>query len=254
MREKIIEFYDSCDENVRLNENSVHYIEFLTSIKFFEKFFPKNSKILDACAGTGAYAFHLAEQGHHVTAGDIAPRNVEVMKEKQVLNPLLDEIYVGDTLDLTRFSAQSFDVVLCMGALYHLPDKQDRHNVVSECLRVLKKGGIFVGSYMNRFAVVLQNCNGNLGNIDEVLMFIKEGTEGPFYASSPKEIKTMMNDFSLEEIHHFGADGIGYLLYGITNLIDAEGFENWRQYHFATCEEESLLGYSYHGVYMGRKR
>ena len=254
MKKEIEEYYNEFNEDVRLKEDSVHYIEFLTTIKFFDKVFPRDSKILDACAGTGVYAFHLAKEGHRVIAGDITPGNVETMKKKQVQNSLLENIYMGDALDLSRFADESFDVVLCMGALYHLSRHKDRCKVVSECLRVLKSGGIFVGSYMNRLAVILQNCKENLDDIDELLRFHREGTEGPFYTSFPGEINAMMKDFSLEKLHHFGADGIGCVMYGIVNLITKKGFDNWRRYHYATCEEESILGYSFHGVYIGRKR
>ena len=253
MIDKLEKYYSELDEDNRLKKESVHYIEFLTTTTYFDKVFPEKCRILDPCAGTGSYAFYLAEQGHRVVAGDVVTLNVEMMKEKQTLNPVLDEVYLGDVLDLSRFADESFDVVLCMGALYHLLEKSERYKAVKECLRVLKKGGIFVGSHMNKCAVVLQNCQGDIEDIDEILTFIKDGKEEPFYVSSPSEIVEMMKDFSLEKLYHIGADGIGYLMYGIANLITKEGFERWRRYHFATCEEESILGYSYHGVYIGKK-
>ncbi|MEG1257216.1 hypothetical protein [Clostridium sp.] len=31
-----------------------------------------------------------------------------------------------------------------------------------------------------------------------------------------------------------------------------EDFDKWMEYHLETCKEESLLGYSQHGLFIGR--
>lgn len=42
---------------------------------YLKKFIKKGSVILDGCAGTGNYAFPLAESGYEVVAGDVVPAN-----------------------------------------------------------------------------------------------------------------------------------------------------------------------------------
>ncbi len=51
---------------------------------------------------------------------------------------------------MSVFESESFDAVLCMGAFYHLKSKEERRQCIAECLRVLKKGGIFILAYINR--------------------------------------------------------------------------------------------------------
>jgi 2-polyprenyl-3-methyl-5-hydroxy-6-metoxy-1,4-benzoquinol methylase len=68
----IINFYEcKCDEDGRLSSTRMSSVEFLTTMKYLKDICPSKSEILDACAGTGAYAFPLAEMGHNVTAGDL---------------------------------------------------------------------------------------------------------------------------------------------------------------------------------------
>lgn len=39
-------------------------------------------------------------------------------------------------------------------------------------------------------------------------------------------------------------DGIGYTMYPKINNSQDKVFEKWLEYHYATCEDESTLGYS----------
>lgn len=252
--EQLNAFYkNEGEEELRLQENGPQYLEFLTAVKYMEKFLPPNSKILDSCAGSGVYSFYLAKRGHAVTAGDIVPYNVNVISQKEKENRMLTVIYRGDARDLSRFADGSFDAVLCMGAFYHLHKEEERRRVVNESLRVLADNGLFFGTYMNRYAVILQNCKANLANIDEILRFAKDGREGIFYASTPEETERLMSSCGLKKLCHVALDGMGVFLYKTANLIDEEGLSKWREYHFAVCEEESLLGCGYHNMFIGRR-
>ena len=73
----IFDFYRTeCDESGRLSSQAGK-IEFLTTMNYIKKVSAKGCKILDACAGTGIYAFPLAECGYEVTAGDLIDVNVK---------------------------------------------------------------------------------------------------------------------------------------------------------------------------------
>lgn len=250
----LITFYETYgQEDYRLQKDSVHYIEFITATKYFQSLFPPNAKILDNCAGSGAYAFHLAERGHQVTAGDIVPLNVEIMKDKQEQTPLLHQIYLGDTLDMSQFPDSSFDVVLCMGAFYHLQTAKQRLQALQENLRVLKKSGLFVASYMNRYGVILGDSQGDLENLEEIMQFATNGIEDIFYASTPEEMHNFFTQSGLEKLKHIALDGMGIFMKETAKLLTQKGYERWINYHLQICEEESLLGSSYHGMWIGKK-
>jgi 2-polyprenyl-3-methyl-5-hydroxy-6-metoxy-1,4-benzoquinol methylase len=254
MIENLIKYYErEYNEDQRLIKDRAHAVEFLTTVRYFDKAFLKGSKVLDACAGTGIYSFYLADQGHKVTSGDIVEHNVSVIREKQLHRPVLKEIYTGSVLDLSRFEDESFDVVLCMGALYHLKDKCDRELAIKECLRVLKKEGVFAASYINKYAVILHNYEERLKNMDELLQYHRESYKEVFYGSTPEEITAVMSKAGLRTLYNIAADGIGYVINSKINSSSDENFNKWLQFHFDTCEEGNLLGYSLHALYLGIK-
>ncbi len=250
---QLITFYENEGrEELRLQKDGAHYLEFLTATAYLKRHLPANCSVLDSCAGTGAYAFFLAQAGHQVTCCDIVPYNVETIKQKQAKNPVLANILCADALNLHMLSAHSFQAVLCMGALYHLRDSAKRERAVEESLRLLQKNGLFICTYLNRYAVAMQNLQGSLSNIDEILHFIEDGQEGIFYASTPGELEELMQQAGISKVCHLALDGISALLHQLTNRINNEGLKQFHKYHMACCEEPSLLGYSYHNMFIGK--
>ena len=71
MKNYVVESYENYKEEDRLTTNNARKIEFITTTRIFDELFRNHSKILDCAAGTGAYAFYLADQGYDVTATDM---------------------------------------------------------------------------------------------------------------------------------------------------------------------------------------
>lgn len=253
MENNIINYYNTYDEDGRLFRNNVHQIEWITSMIYFQKLFKMGSYILDGCAGTGNYSFKLAELGHKVIAGDIVPHNVEIIKNKQNKNPILDDIYMGNITNLSHFESKTFDVVLCMGAFYHINDKS-RKIAIAECLRVLKPKGLLAISYINNTAVSILNLGDRLENMENVLTWYNNKTkDGIFLHMSPLEVEKLAKAYNTEIVAHIATDGISYLFSNKINTANKEDFEKWIQFHLQTCEDKSLLGYSLHGLAVLRK-
>lgn len=59
----IVNSYENYREEDRLTTNNARKLEFLTTVRVFNDLFPKQAKILDCAAGTGIYAFYLADRG-----------------------------------------------------------------------------------------------------------------------------------------------------------------------------------------------
>ena len=153
MKNYVVDSYEQYKEENRLTTNNARRIEFLTTAKVMDELLGKNLSTLDCAAGTGIYAFHLAEQGHQVTATDITPRHVEVMNHTLQEKPDQMKTAVLDATDMSCFADESFDVVLNMGPFYPLIDEEQRRKCLSECLRVLKKGGLLFTAYIPRYYV-----------------------------------------------------------------------------------------------------
>ncbi|MDL2253174.1 class I SAM-dependent methyltransferase [Ruminococcaceae bacterium OttesenSCG-928-I18] len=252
-QERLNRFYtEESPEELRLAEGGAQRVEFETARLYLRRYLPAASSVLDSCAGTGVYAFHLAHGGHRVAAGDLVERNVHFLRRHKDA-PLLDWIGTLDALDLSGFGDDTFDAVLCMGALYHLHTEKERARAVEESLRVLKPGGLLFATYMNRYAVIQNNALGPLSNLDEILRYAQDGQEGVFYASTPEETSALLRGFALETLCHLSLDGITNFLYTTAGLLDEQGLRRWETYHLSSCEVPSLLGAGYHNMIIGKK-
>jgi hypothetical protein len=74
-----------------------------------------------------------------------------------------------------------------------------------------------------------------------------------FYAAYPHETEKIAIDCGLLKLHHIGADGICGNLSDKLNSASDENFQKYMEYHYATCEDESIIGTSIHGLWIGRK-
>ena len=75
--EQINRTYDIFCEDKRLSSKSAK-VEFLTTVKYIEKYLKPGMKILDIGAGTGVYSLYFAEKGYEVSALELADNNVSV--------------------------------------------------------------------------------------------------------------------------------------------------------------------------------
>jgi len=227
----------------------MHMVEYLTTIRYFDRLFVPGSRILDVCAGAGRYSFYLADKGHIVTACDLVEHNVDIIKANPDADKLAD-IVVCNALALSRFEDSSFDVALCMGALYHLG--KNKQQAVSECVRVCKPGGIVVLAYITRTGAVLANINEDASNMDALLKMMDDTDESIFFNLWPHEMDDIAEKCGLERMHHVGTDMI-YPVSVKLNDASEESFQKYMAFHHQICEDPSVLGASIHGLWIGRK-
>lgn len=256
----ILDYYKNYDEDIRLIKDNAHKIEYITTVHFMDKLITRGSKILDIGAGTGRYAFYYADKGHKVTALDIVPKHVEIMKEKANEEYIDLDIRLGNALNLCGIEDNTYDVVLCLGPLYHFIDEADRRKVVKEALRVLKKDGVMAVAYINRYATFVNYINRKKSNVSEegIYNIAKTGLEfgderDCFYYSTYHEIEDMMSSFNITKISHISTDGIGGTLRDRLKEFNDNEFRSWMEYHLMTCQDESLIGYSQHGLFICKK-
>lgn len=82
---RIVEYYETYDEEGRLSKDKAYKLEFITTAHFLEKNIGKDDRILDVGAGTGEYSLYFAEKGCQVTALDLSPKHVKIIKEKSMM-------------------------------------------------------------------------------------------------------------------------------------------------------------------------
>lgn len=96
----------------------------------------KDKKVLDAGAGTGRVSVRLADAGADVTALDISPEMLNILKSKN----FRIKTVVGD-MEHMPFADDSFDMVFSCLSLIHLKKIEP---FLDECYRVLKDNGKMV--------------------------------------------------------------------------------------------------------------
>lgn len=116
----VVESYENYKEEDRLTTNNARKIEFITTTRVLDEVIDAESKILDCAAGTGVYAFWLADKGHDVTATDITPRHIDIINQTIATKQYSMNTAVLNATDMSCFEDDTFDIVLNMGPFYHL--------------------------------------------------------------------------------------------------------------------------------------
>ena len=117
----------------------------------------RGARILDAGCGPGRFTIVAAKMGARVTALDLSPGQLELAKQhvrEAGVEAQVEDYLQGDVVDLSRFPANTFDVVVCFGGpLSYARDL--RRQAAAELVRVTKPGGAVVVSVMSRFGATL---------------------------------------------------------------------------------------------------
>jgi len=158
MENEVREFYNKYGirEWNRLEENLYSKINFLLHMHFIENHLHQLMRILDAGCGAGRYSIEFAKRGCQVTLFDISEEQLRIAEEKieeAGVRDNINEIVRGDIRDLSQFSDEEFDMVVCYGAplSYVL---ENREKAIQEFHRVLKKEGSLFISVNNKWGIL----------------------------------------------------------------------------------------------------
>ena len=146
---EIYDFYNNGAEIGRL-ERGLGVVEFYRTKEILSRYIDTGKVIYDIGGGIGMYAAWLAKMGNEVHLIELAESAVEYAKA----NMMQDCHFIAETGDARHINRpdESADVVLLMGPLYHLRDREDRLKTLRESLRVLKKGGLLVAAGISKFS------------------------------------------------------------------------------------------------------
>lgn len=256
----IYAYYQNYDESTRLTRDRLHYGEYYVTMHLLRKYLGDQLlKILDCCAGCGIFAEALAGTGHIVTAGDLIPEHVAYMKENCTG---LSEIYEGSVCDLSRFDDESFDAVLNFGAMYHLQDPDERKLAVSECLRVLRHGGIFAYTYQSLEAMILGGYHEAVRCLDEQkrldsYLGMEESRQthcrGLFYGMTPEEVNALAAENNLLFVANANTYPVFYPFFREIDSYTEEEYARWLEVCVVVCEDKTVVNNCMHGLWFGRK-
>ena len=257
----IIKKYTEYDEESRLIKDRAHNIEFLTTMRYIQKFLKSGMKILEIGAGTGRYSITLAKMGYNVTAVDLTPKHVEIMKRKSRRLKNFD-CMVADALDLSMFKDNSFDMVLNLGPMCHMFHQKDKERVVKETVRVAKKNGICMFAYISHaslissYAVPSENKNtvARMVSLMDKTGRIKDTPEEIFASFYVEDFKKLFAKTNTTYITNVATDGIAPTVSEFIEKLSKKDYQAFLNWHFMTCERLDQQGYSDHLLYICRKK
>ena len=267
-RNRIMAYYEQGNEIQRLLSSGGQLEE--TRIReLITRHLPATPAVVyDVGGGPGNYACWLARGGYEVHLVDPVSLHVEqasTASQAQPNHPIA-ELYVGDARHLDR-GDNSVDVVLMLGPLYHLTERNERIAALQESYRILRKGGIIFAVAISRYASTLRGMIEGIIDPEYIKIVdrgLREGqhrnpNEHPAYFTTaflhrPEELKAEIETvgFNLEGL--FGIQGPAWLL---QNLEEQWADPNCRERLLNIARslesEPSIIGVSTHIMAIARK-
>jgi len=250
--ERVNRTYDIFNEDSRLNHSKAARVEFLTTVRYIERYLKDGDKILDIGAGAGEYSFYFARKGYEVSALELADANIAAFQKKLACGDKIDLIQ-GNALDLSRYADKSFDIVLLLGPLYHLKSDVDKQKCISEAKRVCKDGGKLFFAFISNDFVFLTEFGYDInyfsnGDYDKETFRLNDF---PFVFHTVDAARGILTDSGIDIIHEVASDGASELLAERINEMSDEDYAQYLRYHFYICEKPELLGMSNHLLFVG---
>lgn len=257
MKDYIKYLYENYNEDGRLTAKS-HLPEYLTTMKYIEKYVKPGDRILEIGAGTGRYSIALADKGYEVDSVELVPHNIEILKSKIKKNHNI-RVYEGNACDLNFIESNKYDIVLLLGPMYHLYDYDDKNKAICEAIRAAKTGAVIYSSYCNNDTSIF-----NLFYRHNIVNYMKNNyVSKDFHANSVPElvfelyrksdVDALMKNYNVTRLNYVGVDMLSYIFDNSFDDLTDEEFELYMQYIFSICEREDMVGFSIHMLDIFRK-
>ena len=107
----------------------------------------RGARMLDVGCGAGLLSEALAREGAHVTAIDLGPDLIKIAKLHTLVSGVEVDYRLTSVEALAEESPGSFDAIVCMEMLEHVPDPGA---IIAACATLLKPGGRLFLSTLNR--------------------------------------------------------------------------------------------------------
>lgn len=253
-------YYSARDEHERFASRHGS-VEFLTTIRYIERYLEPGMKILEIGAASGRYSHYFARHGYEVDAVELIPHNIELFRANTADGENV-RIFEGNATGLSMFADDTYDIVLLLGPMYHLFTDEDCAAALSEAVRVTKTGGVMMAAYCMNDATVIQYLFGRHKIYEEKERDLVNW-ETFKLASTPaelfvlwrqEEIRRFTEELPVERLHFVGTDMYTKYHEEMIDSLDDFEFEQYLNYHFAVCERADMVGISHHTLDILRKK
>ena len=223
---EIADYYDGKDEARRLLDAADGRLELIRTQEILRRVLPgRPCEVLDVGGGTGIHSEWLTTDGHRCTLIDPMPKHVAAARAAGI------EAVEGEARSLP-FEDDSFDAVLLMGPMYHLPDPADRAAALAEAVRVARPGALIAAAAIGRFASLFENAGlallGKPRVRDSVAGILATGElikppPGRFttaFFHAPELLAAELTDAGVKNVQVFGVEGPAW---GMLRAAEARG-------------------------------
>ena len=258
--EALKNYYATHNEDARLTPRR-GMVEFLTTIRYIEKYLEPGMRILEIGAGTGRYSHYFARNGYEVDAVELMECNIEVFKQNMRAGEKIS-IRQGDAVNLRDFASDQYDITLLLGPMYHLFTDEDKLAAMSEAIRVTKTGGIIFAAYCNNdiTAYHFGFLRGGFksGEFDDLIDFetfrLSSTPKEVFALYRQEDVNTLISRFNTERLHYIGTDMLTRFISDAVDEMDDKTFDLYMKFHFCICERGDMVGSTSHMLDVFRKR
>ena len=259
-KDKIIENYKNYDEDKRAEESRAGRLEFHYTKKHLNEYITAKSNVIELGCGTGYYGMFFADKCAAYTGIDLSPDNIAVFHKKIAAKGIRNiSAKVGDATALPEFADSCFDVVLCLGPMYHLP-QEDRLKVFDECYRIAKPGAVLAFSYINGLGAYIAACVHDKGRsiypnmaTNKSILELKTDDLKPdvFFFTSSEEMENDARQKNLEILNNYGIN-FDFVSCAVNAMSD-EQFEAYMELADIMSSSPACLGLSAHALLLCKK-
>ena len=244
-----------------------HKIEYEMTKRIMKRYIPERATILDVGGGPGRYSIFLAQRGHRVTLVDLCENLVQqaILHAKEA-DVQLNACIQGNILELNQLPLESeYDVILCMGPIYHLLEEAERIEAINQCLGLLKKNGILMVAFISAYAPIIACLRTNLEDVglfkNDFLGYLQDGRyrsdpkQGftDAYFTNPNSIEAFMAGFGLKTVSIQAVENLGIMAEEKLMQLPEDVFQDWLDVMEKISTEPAIWGSSEHLLYIGKK-
>jgi ubiquinone/menaquinone biosynthesis C-methylase UbiE len=255
----LTDFYSNYDEEGRLLSKHGQ-VEYLTTMRYIDKYLQPGMRILEIGAATGRYSHALARRGYQVDAVELIQHNIDIFN---TLTQTGENVTIrqGNAKDLSFIGDEAYDITLLLGPMYHLFTVEDQLQALNEAIRVTKRGGILFVAYCGNDATMVQYCFGRgmlkeekyRKLVDPVTFKAASDPAELFELYRKEDIDELISHFNVQRLHYIGTDMATNYMRPVIDEMDDEFFALYLKYHFTICERSDMVGTSHHILDVLRK-
>ncbi len=252
MKDYVRDYYNTHAELEHRRLGLAHCrIEFASTLRLIDKYFPASGRVCDIGGATGRYTIELLRRGYSVTLLDLSEAELRLAAAGLDQSGLsAEQLIVGDARDMSMLPAGSFDAALLMGPMYHIIDAAGRARALGELRRVLKHHGVAIIAYLNSWGVIrtgMTDSPESFEDLDHARSLMQDHafpgntlsgwTEA--YSSTPVSALREVRDAGLEIVSYAGAESFAgglHTLLGQLMVEQPRAYANILALAVETCE------------------